>query len=193
LPRPARQLRADARRNRERLLAAALNLFTTSKAEVTLSAVAQAAGVGIGTLYRHFPTRDALVEGLYRHEVERLSDAAPKLLEKMPPEAALEEWLRRYATLIAAKRGLSEALKSIFEPGSETTAYSRERMTRAITRLIDAAARSGAIRTDVAPQDVLLAIAASTWSFAGDRDWRERAARVLRLVLDGLRYGAGKR
>jgi AcrR family transcriptional regulator len=192
LKRNPRPPRADAQRNRERLLAAALKLFTTSNEEVTLSAVAEAAGLGIGTLYRHFPTRDALIEALYRHEVARLSDAAPKLLEKMAPQAALEEWLQRYAALIAAKRGLSQALKTIFEPGSETTAYSRERMAQAITLLVEAAAKSGAIRADADPQDVLLAVAASTWSFAGDRDWKERSARVLRLVLDGLRYGAKK-
>jgi AcrR family transcriptional regulator len=192
LTRNARPPRADAQRNRERLLAAALKLFPTSKDEVTLSAVAEAASVGIGTLYRHFPTRDALIEALYRHEVARLSDAAPNLLDKLSPEAALEEWLHRYAALIAAKRGLSQALKTIFEPGSETTAYSRERMARAIALLVEAAAKSGAIRADVDPQDVLLAVAASTWSFAGDKDWKDRAARVLRLVLDGLRYGAEK-
>src|ERR1700687_951039 len=96
----ARQPRADAQKNRERLLEAALALFTGSKDEVTLSAVAEQAGVGIGTLYRHFPTRDALVEAVYRSEVERLSDAASKLLQKMPAEAALEEWLRRYSALI---------------------------------------------------------------------------------------------
>ena len=101
----ARSPRADAQRNRERLLATALKLFTSSKKEVTLSAVAERAGVGIGTLYRHFPTRDALVEAVYRHEVERLSDAAPALLKKMPAEKALEEWLTRYVGLVAAKRG----------------------------------------------------------------------------------------
>src|SRR5580700_4695592 len=116
----ARPPRADAQRNRDRLLAAALELFTSPKAEVTLTAVAEAAGVGIGTLYRHFPTRDALAEAVYRHEVERLSDAAPRLLKKMPAGAALEEWLRRYSALIVAKRWLKEALQSIFEPGADT-------------------------------------------------------------------------
>ena len=109
-----RSPRADAQRNRERLLATALKLFTFSKEEVTLSAVAEQAGVGIGTLYRHFPTRDALVEAVYRHEVERLSDAAPALLKEMPVEKALEEWLTRFMGLIAAKRGLKEAVRSIF-------------------------------------------------------------------------------
>lgn len=121
----ARQPRAAAQRNRNRLFAAAMELFTGSKDEVTLSAVAERAGVGIGTLYRRFPTRDALVEAVYRNEVERLSDGAPELLRKKPAEEALEEWLTRYSALIAAKCGLSEAFKSIFEPGSDAYAYSR--------------------------------------------------------------------
>jgi hypothetical protein len=106
----------------------------------------------------------------------------------MPAEAALEEWLRRYSELIVAKRGLKDALQSIFEPGADAYAYSRDRMTEAMTLLLDAAAKSGAIRDGVDPQDVLLAVAASTWSFASDKDWKERAGRVLRLVMDGLRY-----
>ena len=185
-PRPPR---ADAKRNRERLLAAALELFTAAKGgEVSLSAVAERAGVGIGTLYRHFPTRDALVEAIYRQEVERLSDAAADLLKKKPAGEALEEWLGRYAGLIATKYGLKEAVRSIFEPGTDTYAYSRERMTGAITSLLTAAAESGAVRRDVDPQDVLLAVAASTWAFVNDGDWKERTGRVLRLVMDGLRY-----
>ena len=108
----ARSPRADAQRNRERLLATALKLFTAAKQEVTLSAVAERAGVGIGTLYRHFPTRDALVEAVYRHEVERLSDAAPALPKQMPADKAPEEWLGRHAGLIAAKRGMKEAVRA---------------------------------------------------------------------------------
>jgi len=184
----ARSPRADAQRNRERLLATALKLFTSSKEEVTLSAVAERAGVGIGTLYRHFATRDALVEAVYRHEIERLSDAAPALLKQMPAEKALEEWLTRFARLIAAKRGLKEAVPSIFETGTDAYAHSRDRMTTAVTRLLDAASNSGAIRSDFDPQDVLLAVAASPWAFANDGDWEDRALRMLRLVMDGLRY-----
>jgi AcrR family transcriptional regulator len=190
-PEPIRTPRADAQRNRERLLATALKLFTSSKEEVTLSAVAEKAGVGIGTLYRHFPTRDALVEAVYRNEVERLSDAAPSLLKEMPADKALEEWLRRYTALIAAKRGLKEALRSIFEPGAEATAYSRDRMTAAATLLLGAAAKSGTIRSDFDPQDVLLAVAASTWVLVHDGEWEERTRRVLQLVMDGLRYKPG--
>jgi AcrR family transcriptional regulator len=181
-------LRADAERNREQLLVTALRLFTSSKKEVTLSAVAEKAGVGIGTLYRHFPTRDALVEAVYRHEVQRLGEDAPRLLARMPAQAALEEWLARYAALIVAKRGLKDALQSIFEPGADAYAYSRDILTAAATLLLNEAAKSGAIRGGVDPQDVLLAIAASTWSIAGDKNWKDRAGRVLRLVMDGLRY-----
>jgi AcrR family transcriptional regulator len=180
--------RADAQRNRDRLLATALKLFTSSKKDVTLSAVAKHTGVGIGTLYRHFPTRDSLVEAVYRQEVKRLSEDAAGLLQRLPPEAALEEWLKRYSALIVAKRGLKEALQSIFEPGADAYAYSRDRMTEAMTTLLDAAAENGSIRSGIDPQDVLLAVAASTWAFAGEKDWKERAGRIIRLVVDGLRY-----
>lgn len=187
----SRAPRADAQRNRQRLLDTALKLFASSDEEVTLSAVAKEADVGIGTLYRHFPTRDALVEAIYRQEVERLSEAAPALLKEMPADKALEEWLTRYAGLVATKRGLKEAVRSIFEPGTDAYAYSRDRMTDAVTLLLDAAAGTGAIRNDLDPQDVLLAVAASTWVFASDRDWQERVRPVLRLVMDGLRYKPG--
>ncbi len=187
----ARGPRADARRNRQRLLATALKLFTSSKEEVTLSAVAEGAGVGIGTLYRHFPTREALVEAIYRSEVERLSDAAPALLEEMPADKALEAWLTRYAGLIATKRGLMEVVRSIFEPGAAAPDYSRERMREAVTLLLDAAAKTGRVRGDLDPADVLLAVAASTWTVAGGGNWEERVRPVLRIIMDGLRYKPG--
>ena len=186
-----RSPRVDARRNRERLLATALKLFTSSKGEVTLSAIAEEAAVGIGTLYRHFPTREALVEAIYRSEVERLSDAAPALLKEMPADEALEQWLTRYAGLIATKRGLMEVVRSIFEPGAKAPAYSRERMREAVTLLLDAAAKTGRVRGDLDPADVLLAVAASTWTVAGDGKWEERVRPVLRIIMDGLRYRPG--
>ncbi len=187
----SRRPRADARRNRERLLATALKLFTSSKGDVTLSAVAEGAGVGIGTLYRHFPTREALVEAVYRNEVQRLSDAAPALLEAMPADQALEQWLTRYAGLIATKRGLMDVVRSIFEPGADAPAFSRERMKSAVTLLLDAAAGTGKVRGDLDPADVLLAVAASTWTVAGDGNWEERVRPVLRIIMDGLRYRPG--
>jgi AcrR family transcriptional regulator len=139
-------------------------------------------------VYHNFPTRDALAEAVYRHEVARLSEAAPALLKRMPTDKGLEDWLTRYAGLIAAKRGMKEAVRSIFEPDVAAYAYSRGRLTAAVTLLLDAAAKSGAMRGDVDPQDALLAVAASTWAFANDSNWQERAGPVLRLVMDGLGY-----
>jgi AcrR family transcriptional regulator len=186
----ARQPRADARENRERLLAAALELLTEAPAEASLSAVAARAGVGIGTLYRHFPTRDALVEAVFRNEVARLSDSAPKLLRDKPPEAALETWLERYAALVATKEGLSGALQAMLAPGSELYVASSARVMGAITTLLEAAAASGAIRADVDPKDILVTVAASI--APGAKDWKPRTGRVLRLLIDGLRYRAGR-
>ncbi len=163
-------------------------MFASSKEAVTLSAVAEKAGVGIGTLYRHFPTRDALVEAIYRSEVERLSDAAPALLGEMPADAALETWLTRYAGLIATKRGLAEAVRSVFEPGGDASAFSRERTREAARLLIDAAAKAGKVRSDVNPEDVLRAVAAATWSYAGEAEWEKGVRPILRIIMDGLRY-----
>jgi AcrR family transcriptional regulator len=183
--------RADARRNRERLLEAAAALFGAVEGEVTLSAVAAKAGVGIGTLYRHFPTREALVEAVYRNEVDRLCAAAETLLRQLPPEAALADWMDRYAAMIAAKRGMADVLMRARESDSEGMAQTKARIRQAMTLLLDAAAKAGAIRSDADADDVLLAAAAGIWSIAGQPDWRQRSGRLLRLVLDGLRYRPG--
>ena len=143
--------RADARRNRERLLVAAAELFAAAEGEVSLSAVAARAGLGIGTLYRHFPTREALVEAVYRNEVDRLCDAAEALLRRLPPEEALRDWMDRYAAMIAAKRGMAAALTSAIESNAESFAHTKARVVRAMTLLLDAAARAGAIRTAPRP------------------------------------------
>jgi AcrR family transcriptional regulator len=185
------RVRADARRNRERLLEAAAELFGAVEGEVTLSAVAAKAGVGIGTLYRHFPTREALVEAVYRNEVDRLCEAAGTLLRQLPPEAALADWMDRYAAMIAAKRGMADVLTRARETDSDAMAQTKARIRQAMTLLLDAAAKAGAIRADADADDVLLAAAASIWSIAGQPDWRQRAGRLLRLVLDGLRYRPG--
>jgi AcrR family transcriptional regulator len=187
---PGRGLRADARQNREKLLAAAAELFATSGVEVSLQAVADRAGVGIGTLYRHFPTRNALVEATYRNEVERLCEAAGELQHTRPPEAALAEWMDRFVTYVAAKRGMADALQSITASNSELYPRSRKQLLEAITSLLGNAAASGAVRADVEPEDVLRAMNA-VWLVTDEPDWQERAHRLLRLLMDGLRYGAG--
>jgi AcrR family transcriptional regulator len=187
---PIRTMRADARRNRERLLAAALVLFADAGEDVPLEAIAGRAGVGIGTLYRHFPTREALAEAAYRNEVRRLCDAAAELLATRSPDAALGEWMDRFVTYVAAKRSMAEMLQSVIA-SSDAALYTdaRLRLGRAITTLLEAGAGAGTIRADVEPDDVLRAMS-GIWLGADAPDWSERSRRQLGLLMDGLRYGA---
>ena len=181
-------LRKDAARNREKLLAAALELFAERGTEGSLEEVAKRAGVGIGTLYRHFPTRDALVEAVYRNEVAQLRAAADELLAELPPDRALEAWMRRFVEYGAAKRGMRDALQSM-AGGKDLFADTRGQIIEAVAVLLRAGAAAGTIRADVEPEDVLRAMSA-IWLVAEGDEWADDATRVLRLVLDGLRYGA---
>ena len=181
-------LRKDAQRNREKLLAAAVELFAERGTEGSLEEVAKRAGVGIGTLYRHFPTRDALVEAAYRNEVAQLRAAADELLAELPPDAALEAWMRRFVDYGTAKRGMRDALQSI-AGGATLFADTRGQVTEAVAVLLRAGAEAGTLRADVEPEDVLRAMGA-IWLVADGDDFAEQAMRILRLVLDGLRYRA---
>ena len=178
-----RPLRADARRNRDRLLAVAVRAFSQDGPDVPLDAVARAAGVGIGTLYRHFPTREALVEAAYRTELDRLCDAAPALLAELPPERALRAWMDRFVDYITTKRGMAAALKVVIAAGGNPYAHSRDRMLAALDGLLAAGVRAGTLRPDVTPTDVLTGLSGVT--LATDR--RDQAARQLDLLLDALR------
>ena len=182
-------LRKDAQRNREKLLAAAVELFAERGTEGSLEEVAKRAGVGIGTLYRHFPTRDALVEAAYRNEVAQLRAAADELLAELPPDRALEAWVRRFVEYGTAKRGMRDALQSIAGAGSDLFADTRGQVTEAVAVLLRAGAEAGTLRADVEAEDVLRAMGA-IWLVADGDDWAEDALRVLRLVMDGLRYRA---
>ena len=182
-------LRKDAQRNREKLLAAAVELFAERGTEGSLEEVAKRAGVGIGTLYRHFPTRDALVEAAYRNEVAQLRAAADELLAELPPDQALEAWVRRFVDYGTAKRGMRDALQSIAGAGSDLFAETRGQVTEAVAVLLRAGAEAGTLRADVEAEDVLRAMGA-IWLVADGDDWAEDALRVLRLVMDGLRYRA---
>jgi AcrR family transcriptional regulator len=179
-------LRKDAARNREKLLAAALELFAERGTEGSLEEVAKRAGVGIGTLYRHFPTRDALVEAVYRNEVAQLRAAADELLGELPPDRALEAWMRRFVEYGAAKRGMRGALQSM-AGGKDLFAETRGQVVEAVGVLLAAGAEAGTLRRDVEAEDVLRAMGA-IWMVADGDDFAEQAMRVLRLVLDGLRY-----
>src|SRR6202522_2763904 len=126
-----RALRADARRNRERLLEVAVRAFSQEGPDVTLDSIAKEAGVGIGTLYRHFPTREALVEAAYRSELARLCDAAPSLLATLSPGHALRVWMDRFVDYMTTKRGMAEALRAVIASGGNPYAESRDRLSGA--------------------------------------------------------------
>lgn len=182
----ARPLRADARRNRDGLLAAAVHAFSHDGPDVTLESIAKAAGVGIGTLYRHFPTREALVEAAYRNELARLCDAADELLGTTAPDEALRAWMDRFVDYMTTKRGMSDALRALIASGGNPFAESRDRMISAITALLAAGAAAGTVRGDVEPADVLASMSGVTLA-AGEPAQREQAGRMLDLLMEGLR------
>ena len=183
----ARPLRADAQRNRDRLLEVAVRAFSDGGADVTLDAIAKQAGVGIGTLYRHFPTREALVEATYRNELARLCDAAGELLKTQRPEDALRRWMDRFVDYMTTKRGMAEALRAVIASGGNPFAESRDRLLAAITTLLTAGAEAGAVRSDIAPADVLASLSGVSLA-AGEPAQRAQAGRLLDLIMDGLRY-----
>ena len=186
---PDRTLRADARRNRESLLSAATELFAEAGADVSLEAIAKRAGLGIGTLYRHFPARDDLVVAAYRNEVQHLCDAADELLAEHEPAEALEAWMDRFVSYVAAKRGMSGALGQVFTADSEVPTASRGQIAGAMARLLGAGQSAGTIRSDVGADDVLRAMSA-IWSISDQPGWGEQARTLLRLLMDGLRHTA---
>ncbi|WP_238598892.1 TetR/AcrR family transcriptional regulator [Saccharothrix sp. ALI-22-I] len=177
----SRPLRADAQRNRDRLIETALDAFTNDGADVTLESIAKRAGVGIGTLYRHFPTREALAEAVYRNELAKLCDAAPELLRTLPPHEATRAWMDRFVDYMATKRGLGDALRMVIACGGDPYAESLERLMRTMTMLLEAIDR-----TDVAPLDVIATLGgiAMAPSEVGPTDG------MLDLVMNGLRYRA---
>ena len=186
-----RPQRADARRNRARLLDAAVRAFSREDdAEVTLEAIARDAGVGIGTLYRHFPTREALVEAAYRSELARLCDAVPGLLAGLPPDQATRAWMDLFVDYMTTKRGMAGALRAVIAAGGNPYAHSRDALLTAIGTLLDPAAAAGTLRGDIAPADVLASLSGVSLT-AGDPAQRDQARRLLDLLMDGLRYQPG--
>src|SRR6202789_2648022 len=135
---PAKAMRSDARENREKLLRAASERFGAGGPDVSLELIARTAGVGIGTLYRHFPTREALIEAVYHNEVDQLCDSVAVLLAELPPDAALAEWMERFVVYLTTKRGLLGALKVVAASQSDLFPTTRERLVAAIGELLDA-------------------------------------------------------
>jgi AcrR family transcriptional regulator len=192
MPDPAgggRPLRADAQRNRDKLLEVAVRVFSQGGPEVPLESIAKEAGVGIGTLYRHFPTREALVEAAYRSELARLCDSAADLLRELPADRALRAWMDRFIDYMATKKGMAEALRAVIASGGNPFSESRGRLTSAISLFLTAGADAGVLRSDVDPYDVLAGLSGISLS-AGEPARREQAGRLLDLLLDGLRYRA---
>jgi len=189
-PGAVRKPRADARRNRDGLLEAAKATFAEVGAEASLDEIARRAGVGIGTLYRHFPTRDAVVEAVYRREVQQLADAAPRLIESMAPAEALRAWMRLFIDYIAAKKVIAPALKSSVAGGSAVYADSSVRINEAIGLLVERARASGDIRPNADSADLLRALVGFAYVNSAP-DWEASARRLIDLLIDGLRSQRG--
>jgi AcrR family transcriptional regulator len=181
----SRKQRADSIRNRERLLEVATQIFSTGGQQASLEAVARQAGVGIGTLYRHFPTREALFEAVYRHEVDHLVGLAEQLADSGDAVEALRKWLQANVRLVAAKKGMIEGLQLVAHGSSELKAYSFERLTNAIGLLLERAIAAGEIRADIPPEDLLRTLFGIFYS-QGTTDWQPNALRLVDVFVDGL-------
>ncbi len=183
----SRKPRADAVRNRERVLEAAKAVFSAGGADASLEAVARTAGVGIGTLYRHFPTREALFEAVYRREVQHLGDLAEKLKEqKMQPVEALRQWMRSNVRFVATKKGMSAALALAVDKNSKLVSSSSDRLARAVGGLLDRAIAAGEIRDDVSPEDLLRALVGMCY-LHDQPGWQTSVLRLVDVFIDGLR------
>lgn len=183
--RTTRRPRTDAVRNRERVLEAAKAVFSTGGAEASLEAVARRAQVGIGTLYRHFPTREALFEAVYRREVEQLAELAERLRSEASPANALRIWLRAIVDFVATKKGMSAALALAAHGSSELSAYTSDRLTEAVSGLLERAIAAGEIRGDIGPEDLLRAMVGMCY-MQDQPGWQTSVQRLVEVFVDGL-------
>jgi AcrR family transcriptional regulator len=186
-----RKPRADALRNRERVLEAAKVVFSAGGTDASLEAVARRAGVGIGTLYRHFPTREALYEAVYRREVEQLGDLAEQLMHEAKPVDALRRWLRANVEFVATKKGMSAALALAAYGSPELKSYSLDRLSKAVGVLLDRAVTAGEIRSDVSPEDLFRALVGMCYVH-DQPGWQSTVLRLLDVLVDGLRLRDGQ-
>lgn len=180
-----RKRRADSLRNRERLLLAAAEIFRNGGAEASLEAVARRAEVGIGTLYRHFPTREALFEAVYRREVVQLAELAEELVAAADPVEALRQWLRAGIQLVATKRGMLTALALAVDSSSDVYAFSLANLTRAAGMLLARAIEAGRIRADVTAEE-LLHVMIGMSLMGKEAGWEAKVIRLVDIFVDGL-------
>ena len=182
---PSSPLRADAARNRESLLAVAGHAFATADTEPSMRAIARQAGVGVGTLYRHFPTREALVDAVYRDQVQRLTSGAHQLLAEHPPATAMRLWMDLFAGWVATKRGMLGTLLAMIETGEIPHAQTRADVAWAITTIHDPRRATGELRGDVDAEDILAGLV-GIFTVAGTPHHQAQAQRLLGLLMDGL-------
>ncbi|MGY8605833.1 TetR/AcrR family transcriptional regulator [Gluconobacter cerinus] len=181
-----RRPRSDGQRNREHLLNVAKTAFTEGKIDIPLDEVARRAGVGIGTLYRHFPSRDALIEAVYRVELDRLADAAPVLATQHPPVEALRAWMRLFVDYIAAKQVIAPALNGLVGGTSALYAQSGIVLQGAIDTLVATAVASGDLNAEIEPLDLLRALAGVS-NFSAGPGWETSAKRLVDILIAGSR------
>ena len=181
-----RSSRADAQRNRERLIAAASEAFASDEQPVSMDSIARRAGVGSGTLYRHFPTREDLVEEVYRDQMQRLRTGAQELLESESPARALGLWTELFADWAATKYGMRDALGVIVATGRVGTGQMREELIEILRTFLDAGARVGDLRADADPS-VLAALLAGVLIVTAPPDQRRQIDQMVTVILDGLR------
>ena len=181
-----RKPRADAQRNRERILEVAKRAFTRSGADTSLDDIAKQAGVGPGTLYRHFPTREELLKAVYRNELENLATAEEKFAETMPPVEALRAWLLLFVDAVAAKQIIAPALNTLVGDHKKVFEASYAQMHEAIRRLVKRAVKSGDIRKDLDPMDLLRALVGVA-NVASSPDWQQSARRLVDILIAGSR------
>jgi AcrR family transcriptional regulator len=181
-----RKPRADAQRNRERILDVAKRAFAKSGVDVSMDDIAKQARVGPGTLYRHLPTRDVLLEAVYSSEVEKLAAAEQKLSATKPPIEALRAWLLLFVDYMATKQIIAPALNTLIGGPSKVYEASSARIRTAIHALVDRAINSGDIRSDLEPLDLLRALAGVS-SVASTPDWPQNAKRLVEILIAGAR------
>lgn len=184
---PERRVRADAQRSVDALLEAAKSIFATSGVDAPVREIAEKAGVGVGTLYRHFPLRSDLIAAVFRREIDACADAAPVLAADHKPGDALAKWMQRFAAFVATKRGLAPALHSGDPAYEPLRAYFEQRVQPALRTLLNSAAAAGEVRTDVHADELLSAV--SSLCMSAHTVGPDHARRMVALLVDGLRYG----
>lgn len=188
----SRKLRADAVRNRDRVVEAAKAVFSAGGGDASLEAVARRAGVGIGTLYRHFPTREALYEAVYQHEVQQLCELAERLKDEASPLEALRRGMRAVVEFVATKKGMSAALALAVTGFSELHASSSPRLEKAARILLERAVAAGEIRSGIDPGDLMRAVVGMCLVH-NQPGWQANVLPLVDVLVDGLRVGAKKR